>query len=857
MLKHIYRIIILIGIFIASLYYFSKDIKEVVFDIDNTTVMEEATFPLITIRTEGVNINRLHGYSSSLNANAVREALTPVGQEGTFEVLIDEKDYEIKKLNFEVREFIGNELVEKGSVSVFDEENDVKTAKIRLGNDILNEREYAVKITLVTSESKKIYYYSRIKKYESDNLAQKVNFVMEFHEAIKDKKKAEDYAKYLEPDRKKDNTSLASVNIHSSFDLITWGNLQPEFITEVIPTVSESYADISSFVLDYVIKSNVSGNPEFYRVKEYYRVRYSPSRMYLLNYERRMESLFDVSLANVQKKQLKLGITSDTDVPYVVSDDKKNVAFVRNRELWLYNLEDNQIVRVFSFRQENTDYIRDIYDQHDIRILNMDPEGNIDFMVYGYMNRGQYEGRVAIVLYEYIRAEQRIEEKVYIPVDEPFQKLKENMGGFAYKNSFDIFYFHIYGSIYAYNLITRQLTVLADNVEKDNVLPFYKEGYVVWQEGSDAGNASNIKIMDIETGNIKTIDTREGYKIILLDKIDSNIIYGFASEEEITTTVDGTVIIPLSRIEICTTQKEVLKSYQKDGYYITGVEVRDNIIKLYRAKKEFADGQKIFKDTTDDYIMSQNVENTSFLQVVSKFSETALTEFYMQLPSGTAMDKLPEIITTVNTVISEDPTLRITKDIKDMDSDKEKKPEQLKFYTFIMGELDNEYSEASDAIIKADEGAGVVISSLNHIVWERGVKANKSVLAQFENMSISRSTNSVESCIKLLARYTGKNIDNKSFDTSNMSAYEIIARYTDKVPVRLSGANLDQVLYYVFKGRPVIAMTGYNDAVLIYGYDSYNIYVIDPRQGKVVKMSLQTGSELFETAGNIFISYLE
>ena len=857
MLKQIYRIIILIGVFIASLYYFSKDIKEVVFDIDNTTIMEEATFPLITIRTEGAVINLLHGYSSSLNANTIREALTPVGPEGTFEVIIDEKEYEIKKLNFEVREFIGNELVEKGSVSVFDEENGVKTAKIRLGEDILNDKEYAVKITLITSDSKKIYYYHRIKKYDGANLEKKINFVMEFHEAIKDKKKAEEYVKYLEPDRKKDNTSLANVNIHSSFDLITWGNLNPEFITEVIPTVVENYSEITSFVLDYVVKADVSGGPEFYKVKEYYRIRYTPSRIYLLNYERHMEALFDIRLANISKSQLKLGITSNIDVPYVVSDDKKKFAFVRNRELWFYNLEDNQLVRVFSFRQENTDYIRDIYDQHDIRILKIDPEGNIDFMVYGYMNRGQYEGRVAVVLYEYIRADQRIEERAYIPLDEPYQKLKENIGEFAYINSFDIFYFHIYDSIYAYNLITRQLAILAQNVDKDNVLTFYNDGYVVWQEGYGADNVSVIKIMDIETGDIQTINSRHGYKIILLDKIDSNIIYGFVDENEITELIDGTVVVPMSRVEICTTKKEVLKTYQKDGYYITGVEVKDNIIGLYRAQKEIINGQKTFFSTSDDYIMNQIVENTPFLQVIPKYTETALTEYYIQLPSGFVMDKLPDMITTVNTVISEDPTLRLQKDIKNTGSDKEAQTEQMKFYTYIMGELEKAYDEASDAIIAADEGVGVVLSSSNHLVWERGVKANKSVLTQIESISIPSGTNSVESCLKLLARYLGKNMDHESFDTRIMSAYEIIDTYLNIVPVRLTGISLDQALYYVSKGRPVIAMTDYNDAVLIYGYDTYNIYVFDPKQGKDVKIGIQTADELFEKAGNVFISYLE
>ena len=36
-------------------------------------------------------------------------------------------------------------------------------------------------------------------------------------------------------------------------------------------------------------------------------------------------------------------------------------------------------------------------------------------MVYGYMNRGEYEGRVGIVLYRYDSLFDRIEEQIYIP----------------------------------------------------------------------------------------------------------------------------------------------------------------------------------------------------------------------------------------------------------------------------------------------------------------------------------------------------------------------------------------------------------------------------------------------------------
>lgn len=844
MLKQIYRVIILIAIFIASLYFFSKDIKEVVFNIDNTTVMEDATFPLVTIRSDGEVINRLHGYSSNLDANSIREALTPIGADGSFEVLINQEEYDIKKLNFEIREFIGNELIEKGSVSVFEENNNVKTAKINISSELENAKEYAFKITLISSESRKMYYYHRIKCYDESYLAEKLEFVMNFHEATKDKETIREYSMNLELDKKKENTTLANVDIHSDIDLISWGSLKPEFITEVIPTVVENYPDMASVVMEYIVRANVSGIPELYRVKEYYRIRYSSSRMYLLNYERSMESLFDIKLTSVSKSQLKLGITSDTDMTYLSSSDKKKFIFVRSNELWFYDLEENKIVKVFSFRQDETDYVRDIYDQHDIRILNMDAEGNVDFMVCGYMNRGQYEGRVALVLYEYIRTEQRIEEKLYIPVDQPYQTLKENIGEFGYVNSLDVCYFHIYNNIYAYNLITRNMTKLETNVSRENVVTFYEKGYVAWQESSNPKDANKIKIMDLETGNIQHINSETEYKILLLDKIDSNLICGFVAEKDITILIDGTLVVPMNKIEIITTKGEVLKNYTKEGFYITGVEVKDNVIELYRSQKLALNGRNHFSAVANDYIMNKVIGKTPFFQLTSRVTEAALTEHYLQLPSGYLINEVPKLLTTVNTVISQDPTLRLS--LK----------EDFVYYTYIKGELEGAYNEAAEAIEVADKGVGVVISDLNHIVWERGVNANKSILNGFNNINIS-SGNSIESCIKMLASYTGKKLENVTFDLINISVNEILDKYLSKGPIRLTGATLDQVLYYISKGRPIIAMVSPNDAVLIYGYDAYNIYMVDPSQGKSVKMGIQDSKELFEEAGNIYISYIE
>ncbi|HWT27696.1 MAG TPA: hypothetical protein VN131_07125, partial [Mobilitalea sp.] len=710
------------------------------------------------------------------------------------------------------------------------------------------EKEYALKITLITSESKKMYFYQRIKIYKDSHLQSKLDFIMQFHNAIMNKTTAESITKYLEPSNTADNSSLAYVNINSSFDLISWGNLKPTILTEVIPTVKEIYNDTASVELNYYIEAEVAGTPEKYQVTEFYRVRYSPDRMYLLNYERYMEALFDVNLASVSQSELKLGITSDATVPFEAGEDKSKVAFVRDRELYFYDLEKNEITKVFSFSQGGTDYLHELYDQHDIRILNMDAEGNMNFLVYGYMNRGQYEGRVAIILYRFIRAENRIEELVYIPVDEPYQTLKENLGDLSYVNSKEIFYFQVYNNIYSYNMITRELSVIASGISKDQVVVLKDLNYIAWQENADPKLSNNIYLMNLETGKQDTIPARQGYNIRLMDKIDSNIIYGYVKKADIASMIDGSIIAPLSTVEIADIDKIVLKSYSLPDVYVAGLEVKDNVIELRRVQKVNENGHTTYIAASGDQIMNQKKQEDVLITVTPRVTDQALTEYYMTLPKGFVMNSIPKILTTVSTVISQDPTVRLP----------ESTQKNLYYYPYVTGGIKGAYENAAAAIQVARDNIGVVLNNNQQIIWERGVKETSHTIKEFENLSSEASPGAtVEESLKLVLAFQGVNVSKEKLNLDKYSAYDLLKKYSRYTPIRLTGITLDDALYYISKDRPVIAMTGLKKAVIIYGYDAFNILVIDPATGSKGKIGIQDSAQLFSDAGNIFISYLE
>lgn len=837
MLKLLYRGIILLCIFVGSFYYFSKDMKEEIPEMQQTIKMDETTFPILTIRLGEEDLNLLHGYSNNLNANIVRESVTPVDSNQSFEAVIDGKGNDVKRVIYELRTVSDNKLIETDTINALEKEGEFKTARIKFKEVLTDNTEYAVKITLITSESKKMSYYTRVKKIGTSYYKEKMEFVMDFHNSIMDKVKAEAIIAYLEPQSGADNSSLSYVDIHSSFDLISWGNLKPQVMGEIVPTINEINADAASISLNYIVSGETDSGMELYSVKEFYRVRYTPTRMYLLNYERSMEAYFDPALASLSKSEFKIGITNAIDTKLFTSSDRNKLSFVRQKELWLYNLSENKIVKVFAFRQKDTDYVRDTYNEHDVRILNMDDEGNIDFMVYGYMNRGVYEGRVCIVFYKYYIGEDRIEEVLYIPMDITYQLLKEEIENFSYVNKQNVFYFSFNNTIYSYNLITKNLSVIASEITGDNYIVSVSKHYIAWEDNRDGRKTAAIHILDLETGEKGEIAANGEDRINLLGEIDNNIIYGFAKAADISREADGNLLIPMYKIEIADSTTKVLKEYEKDGYYVTKTLVEGNVITLERVKKSEA-GQ--YESTSTDNILNKISQTSKAFEVTKRITEKFLTEYYISLPSGFLMKELPETDTTVNTIIKADTTLRLD----------EVALEGINYTVYAHGGVEGIYDDLGTAINRANESVGVVANNSGVIVWERGVR---SLQKEISNIIPIYTGNSRKDCASMLLKHkSGYAISNLGED----SVYDILEKEIPESILNLTRCTLDQVLYYVNKGIPVIGMKNKNQAVLITGFDMYNITVIDPEQQRTMKIGLNDSKGLFEEAGNMFFSYL-
>ena len=89
-----------------------------------------------------------------------------------------------------------------------------------------------------------------------------------------------------------------------------------------------------------------------------------------------------------------------------------------------------------------------------------------------------------------------------------------------------------------------------------------------------------------------------------------------------------------------------------------------------------------------------------------------------------------------------------------------------------------------------------------------------------------------------------------------MEACERYMEQYDAHQIDLTGCTLDQMLYVINRGCPMITMTGADHAVLLTGYTMTDITYIDPDDGETHTVSQKKMQEMTEAAGNVFIGYI-
>ncbi len=841
----IYKILLVVAVFIASLIFFGSGIKETLFNNEeDITTMKTASFPFISMEVAGCEMNLLHGYAANLDSQVIRECITPITEGRSFTVNIKDGESDVKKLKYEIFNLDGR-LKEEGDYTIL-EDSGKKSVTIDLKEIYERGAEYMLKITLITNKSRRVYYYTRIKLYEDGKLQEKLDFIMNFHRKLLDPngKRAEDLMDWLEPNRSTDHSTFASVNIKSRLNMVSYGDLSPVVICEQLPTVTEFYENYASVRIDYILGVETGFGTEYYRTEEHYRIGLSGNKTYLYNYERSMEELFDPENFSVSKRAFKLGICNEDSINTAISPEGKYMAFVYGGELLFYDLENNTVSMAFSFRSRERDFEREIYNNYNIKILRVQDDGTMDFYVSGYMNAGEYEGRVGMVLYTFDNKTKTREERLYMPINSSQQVFSYDLSDFAYLGDKQIFYFSIYDRIYAYDLASAGLQVIAEGVDAEEIV-FCEEGnYLAWKEKGNSKKKEAINILHLDSEKRYRIETPED-GIRLFGQINENIIYGFEKASDGIKQRDGSIDRPCYTLLIADGTGKILKTYDEQGVYISDVEIGENIITIKRVVRN--DEHDKYDEIESDTILNKLDKRENPIPVIKQVTDRMLTEYYVGIPEGVEISGKPQIVSVGNRVLDKDTIARI----------KEPDVTENRYYSYSFGRIIEATENAAEAIAVSDFNVGTVINREGRLIWERGIKMPRTEIKGLKGIKADENLSPVQAAMSMIAAFRACELDVSGYVSENESIYDFLCRNMKPSVVDMTGAELDEVLYCVYRQHPVIAVRGNGDICVIYAYTPTGIKVYDPLLGRSLEINIADAIKDFKMSGNIFIGYVD
>ena len=842
MKKAIIQIVVFAILFGAALFYFNY--TSTAGKIETSAEMNQATLPVVYIRLGDQNVNELHGYIEEMDESLVKDTLTPVESSEDLSVFVKEYNNTITSVSYELKNANGNEVIQKGAVKDVVEEKGGVIANISWKNPLELNKDYTLKLTLKPDGGVGTSYYTRVRYVENAHIQEFLEFVTFFHDTTLIPEKAEtELAVYMESNAEQANNSLSDVTIKSSMESLTFAGLDPKQEGQMQMSIQELDEDGISIETYYILSAeNGKKQKEYYYVTEYYRIRYGEERMYLMDFQRHQEAYFNPQLIDSGKNAFKLGIGTSQGIQIVTNSDQKKMAMVRQKQLWYYDYKTVSMTKVFSFRQDDAVEARNDYNQHDIKIIRMEEDGEIIFAVYGYMNRGRHEGTCGIALYRFDPNEETIEELLYVSSDSTYQSLKEDVEQVLYYNEKNQFFFLMDGKVYQVNIDTKNKKVIAKNVNSTSVVASANGSILAIQDNANAYKNTKIVLWNLDTSKKHTIKSSSNTKLKNIGFVGENLLYGIAKNSDLEKKESEEAIFPMYMIKMCDSNMKESVTYKKNGIYVSAAEIDGQALTLSRVKKS---GTGYEETTADIMIRKEDTDSTGLLFSLS-YSAERYNQLYLVFPNNIYITTAPDVMNTREILFDDYRTITVQNTTSSA----------VKYYVYKNGKVLSSYAKAGNAIKVAAEKGGDVLGSNQQYIWQFGnTPAYAGFASEVDTIQARNVKDSKNACMAMILQY--ENIKGSYTDLvlKNLSMEGLLNEYLGNRAVNMTGATLDQVLYYVGKNSPVIAKVKEDYYILITSYNGTHIRYTDPVKGLVIKEERAKVEKMLSE--KVFYSYVK
>lgn len=804
------------------------------------------SYPVLEIGNDTSSYNLMAGYKEDIDLSLVRNQITLTNNKNAVILKLHDYDYDITAIQYTLFEKTPDKPTETGTLNQLtkNKKKNIKLGTLTFKNTLSENKVYYLKMAVRLNDSTRIYFYTKVQSGSGYHLDDYLAFVLKFHNNLFDKATMDENASYLETSADTIDDNLESVSINSGREAVSFGNMEVKQETKPRITLQEMNNTYTVIRVNTILSTEISdGVIQYYDLSETYKLRYTADRMYLLDYERTMDAYYNESIIDSANNLISLGIQNEKNISYIYSDKGYRVCFAVEGQLWYYDYQSSDMYKIYSLASENISDIRNATGNHGIKLLSMDDKGNIFYLVYGYINRGRHEGMNGIQVMKYDAKTNCNEEISFLSTSLPYDSMKEDLEKFSYLNSKSVFYCILEGDLHEIDLEKKKDKILESGLVNESLTASKDQSIIAIEKEQNLYKNKQIEMIDLESGKKQNFTTGSDKRIRAVGFLSNDFIYGEANAVNVSKSSNGTVSFPITKIHIVDINGKTIKEYQKAGRYIMSTQIKGSILEMTLGKRT---GGKIQKTGTKDYIRYKEKEESDAVTLTSKYTDTYWTQLYLKFPNYVYIQVVPDLLLTKIMVNEDDVTLNLSNSGEQLEQ----------YFVYASGTQKAVYTNLTEAIARAYTERGNVIDSKENVLW-KCIYADYAQVAGMDNVvKVQSDAKSLAGCLSMIAAVNGKEAAPDSIDIGKGSIEQLMKKYSGHTARNLTGCTVDEILYYVSQGSPVLAKLNSNRYVIVMSYNATKIRYLDSVTGKSTAASRTDVTNRLEKSGKVFYSYI-
>jgi len=809
------RAFLLGGIFlVALLFYFLHAYQSMDKNSRVYANMGESRLPYLYTMIGGKKRNPLHAYFQELEGATVRNSVAVLPEDRKLSFYVDAKKNGITAAKYTIRSLDGTDLIEKDGTVDIRKEGEGLQLSLPIQNLVEEGKEYQLRLCLEMGETA-VYYYTRILAGKEKMAEDMLSLGEDFTRKSFSKTEAKSLTTYLESDDTMDNQDLSHVNLHSSFQQITWGDTGMSLDEEPEISLKEVNGIMGMVQVRYASKATDSdGNTHRFFNEDNYVMRYDSQRIYLMDFDRRSTEIFDGQAFRFKDKKILLGVDQTEDIQLAYSDTKSFYAFSKGNALYRLGSERN-LTRIFTYLTEENNHFRGDFLDHGIRIMDVKNNGDVDFLVYGYISRGSHEGYTGIVFYTYNSSENTVVENFFLPLSENKAELEESLNRLVYQAGSKMFYLYYRGNVYGIDTNSFEVLTLVSSVSMDEIASSDNGQYLSYGENErNTELKKSVLLRNLKTDRTENI-AEENRLFKIIGFIERDLVLGVADSKE-STEWDPQGEIPVSEIRIVAPNGEVKLSYKKENLYYANFSIEANQLRF----DEYTHDENGYHYAGKDSVLSnKGKEEEQSIKPESKVSGTFGKQFSLPMlgkGEGKVTVLSPEKFSIEKAGSIE---LQENRDLK-----------QEGFFAYSLGSYRGCFRNMEMAISSIYDNFGYILDGQQRMIWNRTDRPSVMVGKARED-EVTNFISEIPDVRSSLQTDQGQLLN-------------------------LYGVSLNAALYYTAKGYPLMIRLD-NRWELVTGYNGSQVTVYTlGGNGAPMIMKKEDAAARYDKVHNAFFAFL-